>query len=297
MIITKRYDFLFFFDVKDGNPNGDPDAGNQPRIDVETGDGLVTDVCIKRKVRNYIQAVHNGEDGMDIFVKEAAVLNREIEKAYDEANGDKKAKKPDEKKEYEAKAQKRMCEKFYDVRTFGAVLSTGEKKDKKDDKKDDKKAGQVRGPIQFTFSRSVEPIVALEHTITRMAVTNEKDIEKERTMGRKFTVPYGLYKGAGFISPQFADRTGFSKEDLNLFWESMQNMFEFDRSAARGLMSLRRLIIFEHSANLGDRPVHELFARVKCERVTEGPARCFEDYKITVDGKELTETFNIIPAK
>lgn len=286
MTTNKRYDFLFYFDVKDGNPNGDPDAGNLPRIDAETGDGLVTDVCIKRKVRNYIQAVHSGTKGRDIFVKEGAVLNREIDKAYIEANGDEKAEKPDEKRKFENNAQEKMCQKFYDVRTFGAVLSTG-----------DKGAGQVRGPLQLTFSRSVEPVVALEHSITRMAVTNEKDIEKERTIGRKFTVPYGLYKGAGFFSPQLASQTKFSDEDLRLFWESMQHMFEYDRSAARGFMSLRRLVIFEHSTNLGDKPAHELFARVNCERVTDGPARCFEDYKITVDGKELTETFNLFPAK
>lgn len=286
MTIANRYDFIYFFDVKDGNPNGDPDAGNLPRIDAETGDGLVTDVCIKRKIRNYIQSVYPDTFGRDIFVKEKAILNREIEIAYKEANGETKLDTPDKKRTAENNAQERMCEKFYDVRAFGAVLSTGESG-----------AGQVRGPIQLTFSRSVEPIVALEHSITRMAVTNEKDIEKERTIGRKFTVPYGLYKGMGFISPQFAGHTKFSEEDLKLFWESMQNMFEYDRSAARGFMSLQRMIVFEHSTCLGDKPAHDLFARVKCERITEGPARGFEDYKITVDGNELTGTFNIFPAK
>lgn len=286
MSISKRYDFEFFFDVKDGNPNGDPDAGNLPRVDAETGDGLVTDVCIKRKIRNYVYTFFGKEKGKDIFIKEKGILNREIGLAYKEANKDKNIETSDEKRGAEDSARDLMCKKYYDVRAFGAVMSTG-----------DCGAGQVRGPIQITFSRSVEPIVALEHCITRMAVTNEKDIDKERTIGRKFTVPYGLYRGHGFVSANLAADTGFSEEDLDLFWNAMLNMFESDRSAARGLMSLQKLIVFEHSGALGDKPAHELFARVDCDRTTEGPARDFKDYKITVDGKERTETFIKLPAK
>lgn len=285
-IINKRYDFVFFFDVKDGNPNGDPDAGNLPRIDAETGDGLVTDVCIKRKIRNYIQTFFGNENGKDIFIKEKGILNRAIDEAYKEANKDKKIETSDEKRKAEDSARSHMCANYFDVRTFGAVMSTGENG-----------AGQVRGPVQLTFSRSVEPIVVFEHSITRMAVTNEKDIDKERTMGRKFTVPYGLYRGHGFVSANLAADTGFSEEDLELFWDAMVNMFEPDRSAARGLMSLQKLIVFEHSGALGDKPAHELFNRVAWERITEGPARDIKDYKITVDGKEMTETFIKLPAK
>ena len=286
MSINNRYDFVFFFDVKDGNPNGDPDAGNLPRIDAETGDGLVTDVCIKRKVRNYIQTFFCNEKGKDIFIKEKGVLNRSIDEAYKEANKDKKIETSDEKRKAEDSARSQMCANYFDVRTFGAVMSTGENG-----------AGQVRGPVQITFSRSVEPIVALEHSITRMAVTNEKDIDKERTIGRKFTVPYGLYRGHGFVSANLAADTGFSEEDLELFWDAMVNMFEPDRSAARGLMSLQKLIVFEHSGALGDKPAHELFNRVAWERITEGAARDIKDYKITVDGKEMTETFIKLAAK
>ena len=283
-MLNKRYDFVFYFDVQDGNPNGDPDAGNLPRIDAETGEGIVTDVCLKRKVRNYIQLTQSSQSNKyDIFIKEKAILNREIDSAWKEANAGKSTedvKTSDGKRKAEDAAREKMCSKFYDVRAFGAVMTTG-----------DHGAGQVRGPVQLTFSRSIEPIVSLEHSITRMAVTNEKDIDKERTMGRKFTVPYGLYRCHGFVSANLAEQTGFSEEDLNLFWEAMQNMFEHDRSAARGLMSSRKLIIFEHETPLGNKPTHELFERVKCERVTEGPARSFNDYKITLDGKELEKEF------
>ena len=203
-IIDRRYDFVLFFDVQDGNPNGDPDAGNLPRIDAETGNGLVTDVCLKRKVRNYVQLTKGTEEsGFDIFIKEKAVLNRAIDAAWDEANKGKELKNADEKRDAEESARARMCAKFYDIRTFGAVLTTG-----------DKGAGQVRGPIQLTFARSLEPVVTLEHSITRMSVTNEKDVEKERTMGRKFTIPYGMYRAHGFISAHLAAQTGFSSEDL-----------------------------------------------------------------------------------
>lgn len=269
--LTKRYDFVLLFDVQDGNPNGDPDAGNLPRIDAETGMGLVTDVCLKRKVRNYVQL-----SGKDIFIKEKAVLNTLIDEAHEQESVRKK-----EKGEKTEAARAWMCLKYYDIRTFGAVMSTG------------KNAGQVRGPIQMTFARSVEPIVALEHSITRMAVTTEADAEKQsgdnRTMGRKYTIPYGLYCSHGFVSAHLANQTGFSEEDMNLFWEALQNMFEHDRSAARGMMSTRGLYVFEHSTALGNAPAHKLFERIKIERKpeSEGPARSFEDYTVTVDESGL----------
>lgn len=269
--LTKRYDFVLLFDVQDGNPNGDPDAGNLPRIDAETGMGLVTDVCLKRKVRNYVQL-----SGKDIFIKEKAVLNTLIDEAHEQESVRKK-----EKGEKTEAARAWMCLKYYDIRTFGAVMSTG------------KNAGQVRGPIQMTFARSVEPIVALEHSITRMAVTTEADAEKQsgdnRTMGRKYTIPYGLYCSHGFVSAHLANQTGFSEEDMNLFWEALQNMFEHDRSAARGMMSTRGLYVFEHSTALGNAPAHKLFERIKVERKpeSEGPARSFDDYAVTIDESGL----------
>jgi len=279
--IEKRYDFVYFFDVKDGNPNGDPDAGNLPRIDPETGMGLVTDVCLKRKVRNYVQMVKKTERPYDIFIKEKAILNQLIMEAHAQDSVKKK-----EKGEKTEAARKWMCDNYYDVRTFGAVMSTGEN------------AGQVRGPVQMTFARSTEPIVALEHTITRMAVATEAEAEKQkgdnRTMGRKFTVPYGLYRGFGFISAHLAAQTGFSNEDLELFWKALQEMFEHDRSAARGLMCARALLVFEHATALGNKAAYELFERVKCQRKTEGPARDFSDYTITVDGRPLTSVFEKI---
>ena len=272
----KRYDFVLYFDVKDGNPNGDPDAGNLPRIDAETGNGIVTDVCLKRKVRNYVQTVKGGEAGYDIFVKEKAVLNREIDTVFDELKIDASAKKPAKGDDIE-KGRAGMCKKFFDIRTFGAVLTTGAN------------AGQVRGPVQFTFARSVKPIVSFEYSITRMAVTKEEDIDKERTMGRKYTIPYGLYRAYGFVSPQFASTTGFSQEDLELLWQALERMFEYDRSAARGLMTTRRLIIFEHASALGSKPADELFNRIKAEHTGNTPARDFSDYTITLDGKPLSE--------
>lgn len=296
--IKKRYDFVLFFDVQDGNPNGDPDAGNLPRIDAETGMGLVTDVCLKRKIRNFIDLIHNGNKGKDIFVKEKAILNRAIVKAWDEANEGKTISSAEEKRQAEQSAKNRMCETYFDIRAFGAVLSTSDKEkagESSSDKKIRKTAGQVRGPIQLTFARSVEPIVSLEHSITRMAVTNEKDLEKERTMGRKFTVPYGLYRAHGFISAYLAAQTGFNQEDLELFWKALQNMFEHDRSAARGLMSTRALVVFEHETALGNKPAHELFERVSWKRVTEGPARDFSDYQILVDGETINKNFKVIP--
>ena len=281
--LEKRYDFVLYFDVKDGNPNGDPDAGNLPRIDAETGNGIVTDVCLKRKVRNYVQIVKGAEAGYDIFVKEKAILNKEIDDVYAElgikANSKDKTKAKGDEVE---KGRAGMCKKFFDIRTFGAVLSTGAN------------AGQVRGPVQLTFARSVEPVVALEHSITRMAVATEEEAEKQggdnRTMGRKYTIPYGLYRVYGFVSPHFAASTGFSTEDLEVLWQALAQMFEFDRAAARGLMTTRRLVIFEHSTALGTKPADELFSRVKVEHTGNTPARDFSDYTITLDGNPLAET-------
>lgn len=288
--LNKRYDFVLLFDVQDGNPNGDPDAGNLPRIDAETGMGLVTDVCLKRKVRNYAQI-----SGKDIFVKEKAILNNKIDEAYAELRIDlhdvpadpkdgKKRKKDGVAQGGEVdKGRVFMCAKYYDIRTFGAVMSTGAN------------AGQVRGPIQMTFARSVEPVVALEHSITRMAVATEAEAEKQsgdnRTMGRKYTVPYGLYRAHGFVSANLAHQTGFSEEDLNLFWAALLNMFEHDRSAARGLMSTRGLYVFEHSSALGNAPASHLFEQVVVKRSedSEGPARSFIDYQVLVDESNLGE--------
>lgn len=282
MELNKRYDFVLFFDVKDGNPNGDPDAGNLPRIDAETGHGLVTDVCMKRKVRNYIGLIKNEQPPYEIYVKEKAVLNNQHERAYVALKIKPEPKKLPKDIQKAKEITSWMCSNFFDIRTFGAVMST------------EINAGQVRGPIQFVFARSVEPVIASEHSITRMAVTNEKDLEKERTMGRKFTIPYGLYRTHGFVSAPLAQQTGFSQEDLDLFWEALQNMFEHDRSAARGLMSSRRLIIFEHSSAMGNKPVQELFDRVTFKRKTDGPARDFSDYAIELDGKELTEFKTVV---
>ena len=298
--LEKRYDFVYLFDVKDGNPNGDPDAGNLPRLDAETGHGLVTDVCLKRKVRNYVTLTKAQTDGYDIFVKEKAVLNTLINSAYTDLNIDLNKtpqNESDGKKRNTAgkgqggeveKARSRMCGKYFDIRTFGAVLSTGAN------------AGQVRGPVQFTFARSVEPVVASEHSITRMAVTTEEDAEKQsgdnRTMGRKFTIPYGLYLTHGFISAPLARQTGFSPDDLALFWEALQNMFEHDRSAARGLMTAQRLVIFEHGSLMGNKPVQDLFNQITVKRKTDEqkPARDFSDYSVCLDGKELTAFKTVI---
>ena len=266
--INNRIDFIYIFDVQDGNPNGDPDAGNLPRIDAETGMGLVTDVCLKRKVRNYVQVAKGLSEGYDIFIKEKAILNSEIDKAHD----DEEVKKAKDKT---AAARLFMRKNYYDIRTFGAVMSTG------------KNAGQVRGPIQFTFARSVDPIATAEHSITRMAVATENEAEKQngdnRTMGRKATVPYGLYVCHGFISASLAKQTGFSEEDLQLFFEALKNMFDVDRSAARGLMSAQKLIVFRHDSILGNAPANKLFDLVKIEKNTDNPPRAFGDYTVTID--------------
>jgi len=297
--VQKRYDFVLFFDVKDGNPNGDPDAGNLPRIDAETGHGLVTDVCLKRKIRNYVGMKYEDKAPHSIFIKEKAVLNNTIQQAYisldidlekppvDKSDGSKRNKEGQGQGKEVDRAKQFLCQNFYDIRTFGAVLSTGAN------------AGQVRGPVQFTFARSVDPVVALEHSITRMAVTTETEAEKQsgdnRTMGRKFTVPYGLYRAHGFISAPFAEQTGFNTSDLDLLWEALEKMFEHDRSAARGLMSTRKLIVYEHSSKMGDAPVQLLFDAVKVTRRDENkPAREFNDYSFAIDSASIPQGVKLI---
>jgi CRISPR-associated protein Csd2 len=284
MSIANRYDFVLLFEVTNGNPNGDPDAGNLPRVDAETGLGLVTDVSLKRKVRNFVGMVKQDEPPYEIYVKEKAVLNQQHRRAYEaigaadllEGDDKKKGRKGGDKVD-EARAW--MCRNFYDVRTFGAVMSTGIN------------CGQVRGPVQLTFARSVEPVMTLEHSITRMAVATEAEAEKQggdnRTMGRKFTIPYGLYRAHGFVSAHLAKQTGFGEEDLELLWQALEKMFEHDRSAARGEMATRRLYVFEHDSALGNAPAHRLFERVTIERASEGPARSFADYRVKIDDTGL----------
>ncbi len=284
MSIQNRYDFVLLFDVKDGNPNGDPDAGNLPRVDAETGKGLVTDVCLKRKVRNFVGLVKEEQPPFEIYVKEKAILNDQHRRAYEgigradliEEDGKKGRKGGDAVDD----ARTWMCKNFYDVRTFGAVMSTGIN------------CGQVRGPVQLTFARSVDPVISQEHSITRMAVANRAEAEKQegdnRTMGRKFTVPYGLYVAHGFVSAHLADQTGFGEEDLELLWQALINMFEHDRSAARGEMATRGLYVFRHESRLGNAPAYSLFERVKIER-KEGVSvpREFSDYDVTLYGDDL----------
>ncbi len=291
--IQNRFDFVLFFDVKNGNPNGDPDAGNMPRVDPVTGHGIVSDVCLKRKVRNYVDLVKGedidepdaseGQQGYKIYVQEGAVLNRRNEKAYVHHNMKPTSKKLPKKDEEKAAVTQFMCDNFYDIRTFGAVMTT------------EINCGQVRGPVQLCFAASVDPVMPLEMSITRMAVTNDKDADKERTMGRKQYIPYGLYRVEGFISASLAEKTGFSQEDLDLFFDALMNMFENDHSAARGLMSSRRLYIFRHDSKLGNAPAHRLFEAVKVNRrVVEGKEpRSFDDYTFEIDkipeGVELIE--------
>lgn len=298
-MIKNRYDFVILFDVKDGNPNGDPDAGNLPRVDAETGHGLVTDVCLKRKVRNYITLKHGEKPPYAIFIKEKSILNQTIEHAYislgidlnsapaDPSDGDKRKKQGQGQGKEVDRAKEFLCQNYYDIRTFGAVLSTGAN------------AGQVRGPVQFTFARSIDPIVALEHSITRMAVATEAEAEKQggdnRTMGRKFTVPYGLYRAHGFVSAPLANQTGFTEGDLDLLWEALVNMFEHDRFAARGLMGTRKLIIFKHDSEMGNAPVQKLFENISIEKKYKNkPARDFADYEVKIDRDQIPEGVTLI---
>jgi CRISPR-associated protein Csd2 len=327
--LDHRSEFVLFFDVQDGNPNGDPDAGNAPRIDPETGQGLVTDVCLKRKVRNFIQLTQvegdgdarRARDGCEIYVKERGILALQQRRAY-EALG-KTGERHDNAPATVKEARAWMCRTFYDVRAFGAVMSTGKAGDEdaepKAEKSKDQPArkkpsgvqkqwncGQVRGPVQLSFARSIDPILTLEHAITRVALTNPGDTKRgqeiggdgeEATslqMGRKLTVPYALYRVHGFISPFLARDTGFSRADLDLFWQALVGMFEHDRSASRGVMAVRALIVFEHASALGNHPAHRLFERVTCVRRKDNgpepikkPARSFGDYDVQVDGSPL----------
>lgn len=282
--ITNRYEFVYLFDVTNGNPNGDPDAGNLPRLDPETNQGLVTDVCLKRKIRNYVSLEKENAPGYAIYMQEKSVLNdqhqlgRKAVGLTDESKEELKKLPKDEAKAREITAW--MCSNFFDVRSFGAVMTTGVN------------AGQVRGPIQLAFASSIDPVVPMEVSITRMAVTTTEEAEKQsgdnRTMGRKHIVPYGLYRAHGFISAKLAERTGFSEDDLSLLWRALVNMFEHDRSAARGEMAARKLIVFRHDNAMGNAPAHQLFDLVKVERVNgeaDSPARSFSDYRVSVNAE------------
>ncbi len=294
--MNHRYEFIFLFDVKDANPNGDPDAGNLPRVDAETGHGLLTDVCLKRKVRNFVQLTKpdfqqkdasDKEKGYDIYIREKAILNEQHGRSYKQLGLDAKKSEQAERD----KVKDWMCQNFYDIRSFGAVMTT------------EVNCGQVRGPVQLSFSRSIDPIVASEHAVTRCSVTTEKEAKAQsgdnRTMGRKFTIPYALYRTHGFINPFLAVQTGFDDNDLELFFSALENAFQFDASAARpaGSMSPRALLIFKHENQLGKAPSHVLFERLKItgfekEPAADGkPAREFADYapRVTFDGKPLDE--------
>lgn len=285
MSLENRYEFVLLFDVKDGNPNGDPDAGNLPRTDAETSNGLVTDVCLKRKVRNFVALTQGGKSGYDIYIAEKAILTNQQKKAYDAKSlDDKNGNKADNTEN--AKAW--MCENFFDIRTFGAVMSLKEYN-----------CGQVRGPVQMTFARSIDPVVSSEHSITRMAVATEKEAAAQsgdnRTMGRKFTIPYALYRENGFINPFFADQTGFSENDLELLWSALKNMFDLDRSAARGLMASRKLIVFKHKSKLGNAPASALFDAVKIEKKADVEIpRDFSDYTVSIDKSKIPEDVEIL---
>lgn len=310
MSLNKRYDFVLLFDVRDGNPNGDPDAGNLPRLDAESGHGLVTDVALKRKIRNFVALTHDqsqvnpeaGQKRFEIYVREKAILNLQHQRAYsalklDAAAAEAPAEGSDKTKDKAARGKRKgsadeverarqwMCQNFFDIRTFGAVMSTGTN------------AGQVRGPVQLTFARSVDPIVALEHSITRMAVSTEAEAEKQqgdnRTMGRKHTVPYGLYVAHGFVSAFLARQTGFGPDDLELLWQALENMFEHDRSASRGEMSTRGLYVFEHDSELGNAHAHALFDLVQVRRRGELP-RSFADYEVSIDATAVPAWVKLI---
>jgi CRISPR-associated protein Csd2 len=281
--LNNRYEFVLLFDIKDGNPNGDPDAGNMPRLDPETNQGLVTDVCLKRKIRNYVELTQGDNAGYAIYMQEKAVLNDQNKKAY-EAQGLKPESKKLPKEADKAKALTQfMCDHFFDVRTFGAVMST------------EVNTGTVRGAVQLAFARSIDPVFPQEISITRMAVTNEKDADKERTMGRKHIIPYGLYRVHGFISAALAEKTGFSEEDLALLWKALAEMFEHDHSAARGEMASQKLIVFKHADKLGSAPAHKLFDLIKVEaKNKEVPTRHFSDYVVTINRENLPQSVEII---
>lgn len=279
--IQNRYDFIVLFDVENGNPNGDPDAGNMPRIDPETSLGLVTDVCLKRKIRNCVEILKENKPGYRIYIKENVPLETTDKEAFTYLSIDEKTAKADRREE---DIRDFMCREFYDIRTFGAVMVSFVKAGLN--------CGQVRGPVQLGFARSVDPIVPQEVTITRVSITKEADAEKKNTeMGRKYIVPYGLYRVEGFVSANLARKTtGFSEEDLALLWQAVINMFEHDRSAARGKMAVRELIVFKHQSELGNAPAHKLFERVTVQACNPGvPARSYEDYSVSVDTDSLPE--------
>lgn len=308
--VINRYEFVLYFDVTNGNPNGDPDAGNLPRLDPETNQGLVSDVALKRKVRNFVQIMADAGEipaqGHEIYMTEGATLNNQHKKAWaaiaPEVTKDDEFKKLPKDQQKARELTQWMCANFWDIRTFGAVMTTGVN------------AGQVRGPVQFTFARSVEPVLPLEISITRMAATTEKDAEDKggRTMGRKHIVPYGLYRAHGFVSAPLASHetkgTGFSEDDLELLWQALGNMFDHDRSAARGEMATRKLIVFRHDSKLGNAQAQSLFDRVKTWRVHEGstqavgaratdnwpPARQWADYAVTIDTEGLPQGVQVI---
>ena len=295
--IKNRYEFVILFDVENGNPNGDPDAGNMPRIDPESGLGLVTDVCLKRKIRNYVETVKEGEAGYQIYIREDVPLNRSDRKACENlgitetddkkvTEGLKKLKKNDP--DADLKIRDYMCQNFFDIRTFGAVMTTFVKASLN--------CGQVRGPVQIGFARSIDPIVSQEVTITRVAITTEKDAEDKKTeMGRKSIVPYGLYRAEGYVSANLARKvTGFTEEDLDLLWEAIINMFEHDHSAARGKMAVRELIVFKHSKELGDCPAYKLFDAVEVSRKADVVyPRTYCDYDVQIHGEQIPDSVEV----
>ena len=282
-IITKRYEFVYLFDVENGNPNGDPDAGNMPRIDAETSHGIVTDVCLKRKVRNCVDIIKGNEKGYQIYVREKGILTNEQKKSYIALN-EAGVENPTIEQ-----ARTWMCKNFFDVRTFGAVMSLKEFN-----------CGQVRGPVQFNFARSIDPVTPVELSITRMAVATQKEADAQkgdnRTMGKKNIIHYGLYRAEGYISAHLAEKTGYTNEDLKLLWDSLINMWDHDHSAARGKMNARKLIVFEHEGKLGNAPAHKLFdlVNVKKKDLNGSPARAFSDYEVTIDQENLPSQVNLL---
>ncbi|MGO8674331.1 MAG: type I-C CRISPR-associated protein Cas7/Csd2 [Limisphaerales bacterium] len=282
--MNNRYDFVYLFDCKDGNPNGDPDAANSPRIDPQDMHGLVSDVCLKRKIRNFVLLAKGGQPPFDVFVQQGSVLNEKILDGHRAAGNDVDGKKKTADRKQVQSARAEMCKRYFDVRTFGAVMSTGAN------------AGQVRGPVQVSFSRSIDPILPLDISITRMAVTEAKEADApNQTMGRKNLIPYGLYRCHGFISACLARETGFDDDDLALFWQALTQMFDHDRSASRGTMSPQKLILFKHQSALGNAPAHKLFERVCIRRKPEVPiGRAFSDYEVTVSKSDLPPGVELI---
>ena len=282
--MNNRYDFVYLFDCKDGNPNGDPDAANSPRIDPQDMRGLVSDVCLKRKIRNFALLAKERAAGYDIFVQQGSVLNEAIQKAHTDLGHDVDGKKKTADRKQVQSARAEMCKRFFDVRTFGAVMSTGSN------------AGQVRGPVQLSFSRSIDPILPLDLSITRMAVTEAKEADApNQTMGRKNLIPYGLYRCHGFISAHLARETGFNDADLELFWQALTQMFDHDRSASRGTMSPQKLTVFKHQSALGSAPAHKLFERVTVQCKSDVPvARSFSDYDVVVNKTGLQSGVELI---